>query len=163
MTENDHCLSPPTTPGAYTLLQAYIKEADQLSGAYSLAGDYYRLVYKTLAYPLVVVTAANSVFAAAGVNVLYRNPILIGLSLCSLILAGFSSLLNPQEKANRVDQVSTKFDEIAADARQFLHENSKTRHEIKSFSQLTHELLDTWKSLMPPIPRRFFKSQKPKA
>jgi hypothetical protein len=77
------------------------------------------------------------------------------LSLSTLLLSGFNSTINPKGKENLANQVSTEFREISSNISQFIYENSKTKEDIRSYSQLIHELLNTWKALSPPIQNKY--------
>lgn len=146
----------------YYLLELYREEAHILATAYGLSASYFRWLHKLLTYPLIVLSAVSSVCAAGGVpeTFIYKQYLLMGLSLLTLILAGFNTVINPQDKSNAADRVSNEFDKVSSDCRQFICENNKTRQEVKHFSKLTLELLETWKSLSPPIKTLFSKQAK---
>jgi len=137
--------------GGYKLLKSYETEAQILSAAYKKSEKYWRSVYKWLTLPLIVTSTLMSIFSTIELN----KYVLMGISFTSLLLSGFNQAINPNEKTNRANQVSTEFGEIHSTIRQFIGENSKTKDQIKIFSQNQLSMLDVWKSLSPPISSKY--------
>jgi hypothetical protein len=132
---------------SYKLLLDYMNEANILSMAYRKSERYYRNLYNYLTYPVILTSTLSAVSSGLGVN----RYILLGLSLTTLLITGFNSALNPANKEKLANQVGIEFGEIASNVRQFVQENSKTETEIKAYSQLIHELINTWQALAPPL------------
>jgi hypothetical protein len=139
--------------GAYSLLQKYEKQAKINSIAYKMSERYWRMFYKLLQYPLLVITTLVSVFATIDID----HYVLVGLSFVSLLLSGFITIINPKEKEGRANQVSNEFNIISSNICQFITENNKTKNELKAFSQRQLELLEIWNTLSPPIFQGYLK------
>lgn len=110
--------------GAYRLLQKYSSEALLLSHAYKLSEYEYIYLNKLLSYPGVVLGAAGTVLAGVDVH----RYILMGISLVSLMLAGFTTVINPMQRVHSANTSSTEFGQISASVMQFILENGKTAH-----------------------------------
>jgi hypothetical protein len=144
-------MDEPLKNGPYALLKEYMLESKTLSIAYKKSEAYYRMLHKYLTYPIIVTSAVASVCSGFALS----QYIVLGLSLTTLLLSGFNSAINPKEKEHLANQVSTEFGEISSNILQFILENSKTRSEIKAYSQLIHELLNTWKSQSPSVKNKY--------
>lgn len=142
-----------SSTGGYSLLQKYKKEAKILSIAYSYSEAKYREIHKYLTYPVIILSAVASVCAGLDIN----QYALMGLSLSILILSGFNTAINPKDREHKANQVKTEFGEISSAVSQFILENNKSKEDIRSQSQLTHELLNVWKGMSPPIADKFIK------
>ena len=147
--ESDSLMDINNNP--YGLLKSYMKNAKIKSKAYSYSEKYYRNLYKYLSYPLVVITATNTVLSGFSLN----PYILMGLSFSSLVLIGFDKLINPKDKEHKANQIQSEFGEINRNIKQFVSENNKSRDEIKSYSQTINEVINIWESLSPPIQDKF--------
>jgi hypothetical protein len=139
--------------GSYRLLQRYEREASTTAIAYKLSEAHWRSSYKMLQYPLIFITALASVFASVDIN----KYVLMALSFTSMILSSFITVINPKEKEQKANQISTEFREIASNITQFITENGKSPAELKSFSQHQLDLIDIWTSLAPPINKSYVK------
>ena len=140
--------SPIIDPrGPYVLLNKYRNEARVLSGAYKLSEIYYRTLHQAFTYPVVVFSAAATV--ASGLHV--DQYIIMGISFASLIFSGFSTVVAPKDKENRCNRFSTEFGEIDTNITQFVQENNKEIADIKNYSKVIHELLNSWKAMAPPL------------
>ena len=146
----------PSSPGPYALLKKYMHESKVLSIAYKKSEAYYRSLYKCLTYPVIVTSVVASVCSGLDLN----RYILLALSLSTLMLSGFNSAINPKDRENKANQVSTEFGEISSNISQFIYENSKSKDDIKAYSQLVHELLNTWKSQSPSIQKKYLDKAK---
>ena len=142
--------------GGYILLKRYMHEAKVLSLAYSFSEAKFRNLHKWLTYPIILLSSVASVCAGLDIN----QYALMSISLSILILSGFNSSVNPLDRANRANQMKTEFGEIASDTAQFVQENNKSSDEIKSYSQLIHELLNVWKAQSPPCSSQFMQTAK---
>ena len=146
-------LTLDVSTGGYSLLKGYLKEAKVLATAYKKSEGYYRRLSKWVTYPVIVTSAIGSVCAGIGVS----DYALMGLSLTTLILSGFNGAIDPKGKEQRANQFKTEFTEIASNINQFIYENNKSVEEIKTHSQLIHEILNTWKSQAPPVSEEYVK------
>ena len=109
-----------------------------------------------LQYPLLVVTVLSSVFSTIDID----HYVLMGLSFTSLLLSGFTTVINPKEKEQKANQISNEFHMISANICQFITENNKTKNELKAFSQMQLELIEFWNSLSPPISPKYIEKAK---
>jgi hypothetical protein len=143
--------------GGYKLLKQYKDESKILASAYKMSEAYWRKVHKYLTYPVIVLTSLSSILASVdiggvpGSTLQYTRYALLCLSFTTMILSGFNAAISPKDKESKANQSSTEFSEISSNINQFIVENNKTNNEIKTFSQLQLELLETWKSLSPPV------------
>lgn len=133
--------------GPYILLQKYSAEAMLLSQAYKLSEYEYIYFNKLLSYPTVVLGAAGTVLAGVDVH----RYVLMGISLASLMLAGFTTVINPMQRVHAANTSSTEFGQISASIYQFVLENGKSKEEVKRYSQVVQDQLGIWKSQAPPL------------
>ena len=127
-----------------------------LANAYKMAESHHRTIHKILTYPLIVLAATGSVLAGLHSN----EYVLMGISLATLIMTGFSTAINPKDKEMRCYQVSAEFNEIAGSINQFILENHKSREEIKAFSKHILSVLDIWRALAPSINKKYVRQAK---
>jgi hypothetical protein len=135
----------------YALLRQYKQEANILSKAYGASESYYRQMYKTFTYPLVVLTTISTVFSGFDIH----QYAVVGLNLCTLLLLGFNTAIDPKDKEHQAHQVSGEFSEIQSGITQFIRENSKSRAECRQYSQIVVEQMTIWRSLSPPIRQKY--------
>ena len=133
----------------YTLLNQYKNESNILSKAYELNENYYLFIHKILTYPIIILSAFSTVIAGL------RKPelefLLLGLSLGILIFSGFNTAVQPKDKQFLSNKISTEFSEISLNINQFIKENSKTKEEVKAYSQKILSLFEVWKSMAGEI------------
>lgn len=140
----------------YILLRSYMHTSKVMSKAYGYSESYYRLLYKQYTYPLVVLTAVNSVLAGLNVN----TYVVMGLSLMSLILVGFNQAVAPKNKEHAANQVKTEFGEIHRNIRQFIYSNNRSLDEVKAYSEIVNNQINVWTALSPAISQRFMEQAK---
>lgn len=136
---------------AYGLLRDYARESKIYSKAYHTSEVYFRNMWKCFQYPVVVLSAISSVCAGLDVN----RYALLGLSLLSLTLLGFNQLINPREKEFTAHTFSIEYAEIAGSIKQFYLSNSRSRDEIKSYSEQMYALLTKWQTMRPSLRDKF--------
>ena len=90
----------------------------------------------------------------------FNQYILMGLSLTTLILVGFTTAINPKDREAGAHQVAVEYNEISANIRQFILENNKSHEDIKAFSEIVHSEMNVWNSLAPSIQDRFMERAK---
>ena len=137
----------------YNLLKSYYKESKILSKAYSLSEQYYRNMFKIFNYPVVVLSAVNTV--CLGVNV--NQYITLSLSLSMFILLGFDKLIDPKDKEHESNKYSVEYGEISSNIKQFIMSNNRTKEEIKNYTEIIFSLITKWKSFNPPLKDKFIK------
>lgn len=131
----------------YSLLRSYAKESKIMSIAYHKSEVYYRWMFKCFNYPVVVLSAVNTVCTGIGMN----GYILLGISLCMLILLGFDKLIDPKDKSVDANKFSVEYGEISGNIKQFIMSNDRSRDDIKNYSEIMYSLLVKWKAFNPPI------------
>ena len=139
----------PASPSPYTLLNKYMSDANVLSRAYKLNELFYLSMHKFLTYPIIVLSTFSTVIA--GLRREELEYVLLGLTLVTLLFAGFNTAITPKDKQYLSNKISTEFSEIALNINQFIIENNKSPSEIKVFSQKMLALFEVWKSLCPEI------------
>lgn len=140
----------------YVLLRNYTLYCKIQSRAFSYSEAYYRQLYKWLSFPLIILSAVSSLLAGLDANAYY----LMSLSLCTLILVGFNTAINPKDKEARAAQVKTEYGEISANCKHFIYSNNHDHAEIKAFSSIVHEQMNIWAGLAPPLSPRFLNRAK---
>jgi hypothetical protein len=152
----ENLIFPPSSPGAYQLLNNYLMTAKVLSSAYKHSSGYHRRLYQYLTYPLILTSAISTVLSGFQLN----EYAVMGLSLTSLLLVGFNSATNPKDRENKAHNFSIEYSEVASDIEQFILENNKTKEQIKTYSQHINSVLNIFKSQSPTIRDSFLKQAK---
>jgi hypothetical protein len=135
----------------YDLLLGYANEATVHSTAHDLTAHFYLDVAKLLNYPLIVLSAGSSIMAGLA---LHRYWV-IGVNLSMLTLTAFDHVVNPRDKAQTHMLSKIEFEEVASNIKQYVGSNSRSKEEIKDFSEEIYNYLTKWKSIAPNIPRRY--------
>lgn len=135
----------------YYLLRIFSKEAKIKKIAYGYSEEYYLNLWRLITYPLVVLAAISTVLAGLDVN----QYALLGLNLAMLILTGFERAINPKEKEQNANKIKIEYAEIHNHIKNFIYSNSRTKAEIKAYSDHITELLSKWNAFSPPIFSRF--------
>ena len=141
----------------YDLLQSYGKWAKVLSKAYSHSDSYYRKMSKAISYPLVILTSVASVISIIPDESVMLKYMMTGLNLSMLILIGFQTTIKPMKQALESRQMSVEFGEIASNVKQYINSNHRTHDEIRDYSSIIHDNINTWISLSPPIKTKYIK------
>jgi len=137
----------------YFLLRSYCRTAKIKSKAYGYSERSYRDMYKYLTYPLILLSATNTILSG-----FTEHPyIVMGIAFSSLVLVGFNQSICPKDKEHMACTVKVEFGEISGNVKQFIMENNKTVEEVKNYSALIHEQLQIWNGLSPPIRDIFVK------
>jgi len=145
----------------FALLKKYRVDAIVLSKAYQHFSDDNRCFYKRLAITLTFLSATLSVFSTAKEGE-WGHFVVQALSYISLLLTGLLNVIDPSKKAQDAHQVALEFGEIASNVEAFLSKKDVTESELQEQLNLTRELLNTWKSLSPPMPDRYRKREEMK-
>ena len=137
------------------LLKGYKLKSKILSTAYQYSAKYYSNMSKWLSYPLIVTSALNTVLSGLKIN----NHIILGLSLISLILIGFNSVIDPKRRENLAHNISIEFEEITENISEFMILN-KTSEETKTYSKHILNIIQIWNSQSPNIREIYIKRSK---
>ena len=148
---SDSPLNSSIRSNPYCLLRSYEQQARVNAKAYGMSEGYYRWLNKALSYPLIILSAVNTVLAGLDVN----RYTIMSIALTTLIISGLRQSINPQDKENKASQMRIEYSEIKANVRQYILSNHRTIEEIKAYAEIIHEQLNIWNSLSPPCQDRF--------
>lgn len=157
--ENDGTMSMHEA-NPYILLHSYMREARTMSDALSMTEHYHRMIGKCLKYPVVILSAVQSVVSGIQWS---NNWVIMAISLFVLILVGLEQAINPHNRETKAHECMVEFDELAADMKQYISANHRSYEDVRRRTETVFSTLQIWKNLSPPIPDRFMIISKKKA
>ena len=143
------------------LLKKYLVDCNLKSHAHSLASNQNRLISKRTNWLSGIFPAFAGVLSVGTFSDLdscgnLTNEMLVGftvgLSFLSTICTLTKSVFRFSEKEIEHDNSSSHYGDIASDIELYLAKRSHNNGSLKSFLNLTHELILVRESTAPPIP-----------